>query len=145
MKNVLENILQPLIGVLMLVLYFVWAINNYPQYLREMTIACAILSCAIIANRMVDVIIEHHMKTTKQWIVKFAVSTVIYFVSLNILSYIANMPARNILILSIGVGYAVVHMMLGIIINSVIANKPLILPAFEEKIINDDFSCDKMD
>ena len=59
MKKVLENILQPLIGVLMLVLYFVWAINSYPQYLREMTITCAILSCATIANRMVDVIIEH--------------------------------------------------------------------------------------
>ena len=145
MKKVLENILQPLIGVLFLILYSVWIINNYSQYSREMTIACAILSCAVIANRMADIVIEHYMKTRKQWIVKFAVSTVIYFVSLNMLSYIANMPARNILILSIGIGYAVVHIMFGTIINSLLNSKPFMTPAFEKEIINDGFSCDKID
>ena len=132
MKKVLKNILQPLIGILLLVLYSIWIINNYHQYSNEMMIACTVLSIAVIISRFGDLVIEHYIKKTtiKLWIVKFAVATIVYLLNFIIISYIANMTATASLILCISVGYAVIHIMFGAIIEKMTSDSPSLLPVF---------------
>ena len=134
MKRVLENILQPLIGVSLIVLYSVWIINNYPQYSKEMMIICAVLSIAIITCRIGDLAIRNYIKKPimKLWIVRFATSSIVYFSGFIIIRHIANMPAKISLVLCISLGYALIHIMLGSIIERMISDVSSLLPVSEK-------------